>query len=102
MFYSNFFSGQSGTLTYNPGAILAGSAALFGSGYLIQQNTQQFLCPTKNNTYITSVGGKFYYHLCGYDVTNGPSGSCSGSSASAVRSKREVAEQNHTRAYIHP
>ncbi|KAK4955888.1 hypothetical protein LTR10_006827 [Elasticomyces elasticus] len=81
----HFYTGQQGTLAYTPGQLIAGYASpLYGSGYLLQKNSAAFFCPTQNNTYYTDASGKFYYILCGYDVTNGGSGVVNGGPSGAV------------------
>ncbi|KAK3116012.1 hypothetical protein LTR53_004072 [Teratosphaeriaceae sp. CCFEE 6253] len=79
----HFFSGNQGTLASAPGSTLPGSAVLYGSGTLVQQNPQTFMCPSNNDTYYTSAGGKFYRHLCGFDAGGG-AGSCGGASGASV------------------
>ncbi|KAK3113929.1 hypothetical protein LTR53_008259, partial [Teratosphaeriaceae sp. CCFEE 6253] len=81
----HFFNGNQGTLASAPGSTLPGSAVLYGSGTLVQQNTQTFMCPGNNDTYYTSASGKFYRHLCGFDAGGG-AGSCGGGSQASVAS----------------
>ncbi|KAK5676194.1 hypothetical protein LTS10_011006 [Elasticomyces elasticus] len=86
----HFYTGQQGTLSYTPNLQIAAAAApLYGSGYILQKNAAYFFCPAQNNTYYTDPNGKFYYVLCGYDVTNGGSGSVNGAPSGSVSSMQQ-------------
>ena len=61
---SNFFAGQQGSLSYTPGAVLSGSATLYGSGYILQ-NSPNVLCPYYDQDYYTDGQGQTYYINCG-------------------------------------